>query len=371
MYLLSCCSMRGRSLRVITIISVSIFVSLVSASFASAIPVSVFTSLRQDERVHPADPRYTETLSVGDIGVLPDGRVIATDRLRHRIVEITADGEHVSIIAGTGNRGNHIDPNSPLNTEFSTPRGIEVAHNGDILVADTGNCRVLRITEDRQHVRVVAGSGRMGIAFDPNSPRQTDLNEPEGIFMVRNGAILISDALDSRVFEISPDEMAIARIAGVGIGGTRDFDPQNPTASNIACPSPINSLPNGQVIVAGTSRVFLFSLHKDRIDIIVGTDQTGNRLDVENPRNTQLKSPEGLVALWNGRLVISDTGNHRVLITTPNRERITTLIGTGQRGETFDAYNPQNTAIHPGGIKELPDGRVLVSDGPRLLAVEV
>jgi DNA-binding beta-propeller fold protein YncE len=76
-----------------------------------------------------------------------DGNVLVTDTNNHRIRIITPPGD-VSTLAGTVEKG-HNDGEGAV-AQFNYPTGIAVDGAGDVLVADTYNHRICKITPQGQ-----------------------------------------------------------------------------------------------------------------------------------------------------------------------------------------------------------------------------
>ncbi len=131
----------------------------------------------------------------GPIGVAvgSDGTIVVADTYNDRIRKVTPDG-HVTTLAGGGGTGYRDGPADAL---FDTPTGVAIGPTGDVFVADTGNNAVRRIAPTGE-VTTVAGqdpesdSGRIGPFHRP-----VGIAESGGYLYVTDGA--------SRVVVLSPD----------------------------------------------------------------------------------------------------------------------------------------------------------------------
>ena len=63
--------------------------------------------------------------------------------------------------------------------------GVASAPDGSVLIADTGNDRVLRVTGDGKRIEVVAGTGKMGSELVEDNPTRTQLKSPGGVVVAR------------------------------------------------------------------------------------------------------------------------------------------------------------------------------------------
>jgi hypothetical protein len=80
-----------------------------------------------------------------DIAVTPDGNVLITDTGNERIIEYTADGKFVKM---WGTKFDATKGGTPGPLELQEPVGLAVAPNGDVYVADYWNKRILHFTKD-------------------------------------------------------------------------------------------------------------------------------------------------------------------------------------------------------------------------------
>lgn len=98
----------------------------------------------------------SDLISPYDLALHPDGRLIIADYGGHRIVAVDlASGAHV-VIAGTGVRGFSGDEGPATLAQLAGPQGVEVAPDGSIWVADTGNHRVRVIRRDGTITSVIS-----------------------------------------------------------------------------------------------------------------------------------------------------------------------------------------------------------------------
>ena len=76
-----------------------------------------------------------------DFALLPDGRVLVTDQNNHRICVLSADLQQVSTVAGNGRWGGHRD-GAAAQAQFYRPRAFALLPDGRVLVTDEINHRV-------------------------------------------------------------------------------------------------------------------------------------------------------------------------------------------------------------------------------------
>jgi len=128
-----------------------------------------------------------------------DGSLFVADTGNNRIRRVTPEGQ-VSTVAGDGNAG-YLDGPAPT-ARFNGPMGVAVDARGNIYVADTYNDRIRLITTDGQ-VSTIAGAGTPGYA---DGDRTTALfDTPSGIAVATDGGIVVADTGNDRLRKITPE----------------------------------------------------------------------------------------------------------------------------------------------------------------------
>jgi sugar lactone lactonase YvrE len=129
----------------------------------------------------------------------PDGNLYVADTGNNRIRKITPAGT-VSTVAGNGTAG-YVD--GPAATaEFNGPIGLAVSSDGDIYVADTYNDVIRMITTEGQ-VTTIAGGGTPGYA--DGEQRTALFDTPSGIIVVENSSLIVADTGNRRLRKVSSD----------------------------------------------------------------------------------------------------------------------------------------------------------------------
>ena len=139
-----------------------------------------------------------------DLAFDADGNLWVTDTGHHRIVVYTAEGEYLREIGAPYDpetRGAGSGPG-----EFSEPVGIDVAPNGEVVVADMWNARVQVLDASGGYLREFAVAGWGGLeAFDKPYLR-----------VLRDGRIALSVPSLRQVRLYSPDGALLTTIAPAG-----------------------------------------------------------------------------------------------------------------------------------------------------------
>jgi DNA-binding beta-propeller fold protein YncE len=121
------------------------------------------------------------------------------DTSNNRIRKITREGV-VSTIAGDGSRGNTDGP--ALSSRFDGPLGVAVDAKGNVYIADTYNDRIRKLDSNGQ-VTTIAGGDRPGLADGPAA--QALFDTPSGIVATNDGVLIVADTANNCLRKITPD----------------------------------------------------------------------------------------------------------------------------------------------------------------------
>jgi sugar lactone lactonase YvrE len=129
----------------------------------------------------------------------PDGNLYVADTGNNRIRKITPDGK-VSTIAGNGTAG-YVD-GPAAQAQFNGPVGLAVSVRGDIYVADTYN-DVIRMITTEGEVTTIAGGGTPGYADGEQKVALFDT--PSGIVVVEDRSLIVADTGNRRLRKVSAE----------------------------------------------------------------------------------------------------------------------------------------------------------------------
>ncbi|HKY34627.1 MAG TPA: RHS repeat-associated core domain-containing protein [Polyangiaceae bacterium] len=145
-------------------------------------------------------PADTVALDVpSGVAVGPDGSVFISERDGARVRVVTPDG-FIRTFAGTGVPGFSGDGQRATAAQLSDPRGLALATDGSLYIADQRNNRIRRVTPDG-FIQTVVGGGDLQ-PRDSQLPTQIKLDKPDGITFSQDGALYV--ATGSTVYKIAP-----------------------------------------------------------------------------------------------------------------------------------------------------------------------
>ena len=147
-------------------------------------------------------------------GVAADakGHIYISDSYNHRVRRVDPDGI-IQTIAGTGENGFGGDGGPATAAKLSYPTGVAVDLRGNVYIADSQNDRVRRVTPDGR-IDTVLGGGEHGDSGD-GPALSTKLNFPHGVAVDRQDNIYVADTGNDRIRKLSQDGI-VRNIAGTG-----------------------------------------------------------------------------------------------------------------------------------------------------------
>ena len=258
--------------------------------------------------------------------VTPAGDIIVSDTGNHAIRKIT--GAFVITIAGNGIGGFQDGPETQA--RFNEPRAAIMCPDGFIYVADTLN-HVLRRIDPNGRVSLFAGApGESG--FYDGSLLEARFFQPFGLYLTENGVLYVADSANHAIRRI--ENGVVSTIAGQPGDPIRFSDyfeggyvdgPNHEARFNF--PRDIALLPDGSIIVADSLNHAIRMITPEGTRTLLGGGLAGRFHS--STENLRLTRPEG-IATDGETLFVSDTMNNRVL-GIPLTERV--LAGRPSRGQ--------------------------------------
>lgn len=286
--------------------------------------------------------------------------------------------------------------------QLHCPFGIAVCSDGSMLVADTGNCRVVRWPRGAEQGQVLAPRKDLGLSFQPvdvlslgggsmviSTGEHVELwargtadceviacgSWPTGLALEDDGAVVFTDTFDNVVTRCHITAPGMERVAGVSHTGwarRAEEDWQARVEERLREPSTtkqgqldhhldavwqlrrpfgVAAAPGGAVLVAdsGNHRVTYWARGSREGVVVAGGRGQGSRLD-------QLNYPRGVVAEGPDALLVADTFNDRVVRWVRGARRGEVVAGGCGRGCRLDQLN------RPAGLAL--DGQAVISMKP-------
>jgi len=241
------------------------------------------------------------------------GNLYIAERSGHVVRKVSATGI-ISTVAGTGTAG---APGSETGVatqqNLYIPQGVFWDPSGSLLIADTGNNRIRRLTSDGT-ITTVAGSANSGFSGDGGPATAASLKGPYGVAADGNGNLYIADTSNQRIRQVGSDG-TISTVAGSGTAGYNG-DGSPATAYWVSSPYALLPVSNCSVLIADTQNQRMRQLFPAT-------------------QYTILTSPSGLQVTFDGQL----TATPAVISLMPGTQHVLAAPGP-QNGSAGTQYVP-------------------------------
>jgi len=148
---------------------------------------------------------------------LLDGRVVIADREHHVVSILDTATKQITPLAGSGTRG-FVDARG-AGAQFNEPYGVAVLPDGNIVVADSGNHVIRKITLEGD-VTTFAGEGNPGMR-DAADKLLARFDVPQDVTVDVAGNVFVADRMNRRIRRITSDG-GVETVAGDGVHGFAD-----------------------------------------------------------------------------------------------------------------------------------------------------
>jgi sugar lactone lactonase YvrE len=275
------------------------------------------------------------------LAVAADGTIFVSDAGEaHRIRRISPAGVVTTIAGGTRGFADAIGRSA----RFDTPSALALAPDGALIVADTANNAIRRITPDGA-TTTLAGTGEPGDRDGPAHDAQ--FNGPIGVAVDRTGRVTVADTYNDRIRLIANG--TVTTLAGGsspgfvdGFGGEARFD----------TPCGVGVDNDGTIFVADSGN-----------GAIRRIDANGYVTTISGPGPEEIARPIGIAAGEKSVLYVSDERGRIVEIATTGTPRTIAGSTPGFR----DGLGNEARFRRPAAIASLAEGRLLVADAGNAL----
>ncbi len=273
-----------------------------------------------------------------DGGAIGDSRLAAAVGNR-RVRRIDASASIITTIAGSVD-----DPaeNRAHVVRLSSPRGLAFDRDGNLIIADSRNDAVRRLTVNPASPL----NGRVATIADANTPPfQAD---PQGVGIFEPTVVAV-DPLGNVVVGEGPNRHRVKRIvgnslitvAGAEAGCCGEGIPA--TQAGLRWPNGLFYDPRGNLFIADKGRAQLGSGSLYRVNTNLFLDTIYTTAKSELPEMAAVIDPYDMTMDPSGNLIVAGGSFHRILKIALNGV-VTTIAGTGVAGYTGDDGQRANVA---------------------------
>jgi len=355
--------------------------ALVTLLAALRVDLKVDTCARTEDNVSPArepapGPRVTTVIGTGVPGYSdrqvsnPYGLVIGPDKALYfcdldnqRIRRLDLRTGTTTTVAGNGQKGYTGDGARATDASLNMPHEIQFDGAGHLYIAERDSHVVRKVDGRTGVISTLAGTGAAGFSGDSGPALQAQLRSPHSIAVEPGGRrLLVCDIGNHRLRAV---DLRSGLITTVGGTGERLPTPDGATLQG----TPLNGPRTMAFDRSGTLYLALRegnAIHRvDRatgtIHHVAGTGAQGYTGDGGPARLATLAGPKGL-AWGRDALYVVDTENHVIRRIDLRSGVITTVLGTGQKGDGPEP-DPRRCALsRPHGVFVDSRGAIYVGD---------
>jgi streptogramin lyase len=309
-----------------------------SILLAAAAPAATVTTLLGN-----GSPGYSDTQVNNPYGLVigPDGALYFCDLGNQRIRRLDLTTKRVTTIAGNGQRGYTGDGGPAVEATLAAPHELVFDDRGDLYIAERDNHVIRKIDLKSGTISTAAGTGVAGFGGDGGPGAKAQLRQPHCVIRDRDGALLICDIGNHRIRRLDPKTGTIETYAGTG---DRAPTPEGAAVKGTPLNGPrtLAMAPNGDLYLAlrEGNTIYRIDRKAQTLHKVAGTGEGGYSGDGGpalkakfGGTGQRFSGPKGLSLSPDQSLYIVDTESHAIRRVDLKSGIISTVLGTGERGD--------------------------------------
>jgi len=247
-------------------------------------------------------------------------------------------------LAGSRSHTGYLDGEGP-DARFDNPRGLAVASDGSLLVADTKNNRLRRVSphgtvstvaggEEVVHAGVLGSGHRCG-GFADGVGTAARFNWPYGIVVDAHGIIYVSDYRNHCIRKVTPADWTVSTLCGKN---EPSFDDGAAAVARFSCPRGLALDMNGNLIVADSDNHCIRKVAPSdgRVSTVAGSragGYAGQGCADSEAAAARFNEPSAVAVDGNNTILVADRHNHRLRMIAGEGAMVTTLAGSSLAGQ--------------------------------------
>ena len=297
--------------------------------------------------------------SPSSVAIETAGSLVVADTGNHTIRRVTTGGSVTTYAGSPGLIGTTNGTGAAA--RFNSPSGVTVDASGVIFIGDTGNHIIRRMN-------VVSGTGVTStLSGGPGTPGNTDgintaarFNRPAGV-VASAGFVYVADSGNHTVRRIDASGSANAQTTTfAGLAGSAGAADGSGAAARFSTPLGVAIGPSSQLFVADTANSTIRRISSaGAVTTIAGLASAGSADG--NGAAARFLQPAGMAVNSAGEIFLADRANHTIRKVTADGE-VTTVAGVaGGSGSNDSAAAPARFNL-PGAVALDSAGNIYVAD---------
>ena len=285
----------------------------------------------------------------------PDGNLLIADTLNCRVRRVDKTTGIITTIVGNGTLSYSGDNGPAISATIARPAALVFDSAGDLYIADTDNYRIRRVDAASGNITTVAGNGTFGYNGDNGPATGAELSVVSGVALDGANDVYISDTTDQLIRRVDATTGVITTVAGTESVDNSTGDGGLATSGSLYYP--------GAIALDGAGDLFITTLYGGNVRRVDATSHiittiagvsggavTGADGDGGPAANALLYRPGAVTSDTAGDLWIADTFNSRIRYYAAATGVLTTVAGS----------------VEPAGMGPLAQGRLA---DPRAIVV--
>ncbi len=299
--------------------------------------------------------------------------VYFTDGAANTVRKISASNGVIITIAGTFMGFNVVnnttyagDGNIATAAHLNVPLATSVDGSGNVIIADAGNNAIRQISSADGKIFTLAGKGPgfSGYDGDGGPATQSRVWNPYSVAVDVSGNIYIADSQNNVIRMINKSTGKITTIAGLGPSHPGySGDNGAATLATLNGPQGVVVDVSGNIYIADSGNNVIRKISAGVISTIAGTGSEGYSGDNGPAIAATFLSVKGLAVDAENNIYIADSGNNVIRMISISTGEVSTVAGNGAAGYSGDGGNATEAELsNPLGVALDSNGNIYIAD---------
>jgi len=276
----------------------------------------------------------------------PDGALYFCDLGNQRVRRLDLKTKRMTTVAGNGKAAYAGDGGPAVEASLKAPHELVFDKKGDLYFAERDNHVIRKVDMKTGIISTAAGTGTPGFSGDGGPGAKAQFRQPHCVLLDRDGSLLICDIGNHRIRRLHLESGMIETYTGTGEAAT-PAEGATVAGAPLMGPRSLVLAPNGDLYVAlreGNS-IYRIDRKSQTLHRVAGTGEAGYSGDggpalsakfggtPASPGAARSSGPKGLAVGPDGDLYVVDTESNAIRRINLKTGIISTVLGTGERGD--------------------------------------